>query len=129
MKVINSFACASSAYPNEVATRIDSTYNYLHLKEVFMQAISYSEARSNFAAMLDRVNDDRAPLLITRQGGKPAVLISLEDFDSLDETAYLLRNPANAKVLRSAIERLDAGQGERLTLKQLEKLDAATQSA
>jgi antitoxin YefM len=89
-----------------------------------MQAVSYSEARSNFAAMLDRVNADRAPLLITRQGGKPAVLISLEDYDSLDETAYLLRNPANAKALRSAIERLDAGEGKKLSLKELKQLSA-----
>ena len=87
-----------------------------------MQAVSYSEARSNFAAMLDRVNADRAPLLITRQGGKPAVLISLEDYDSLDETAYLLRNPANAKALRSAIERLDAGQGKKMSLQELKQL-------
>ena len=87
-----------------------------------MQAVSYSEARSNFAAMLDRVNADRAPLLITRQGGKPAVLISLEDYDSLDETAYLLRNPANAKALRSAIERLDAGQAKKMSLKELKQL-------
>ena len=87
-----------------------------------MQAVSYSEARSNFAAMLDRVNTDRAPLLITRQGGKPAVLISLEDYDSLNETAYLLRNPANAKALRSAIERLDAGEGKKLSLKELKQL-------
>ncbi len=94
-----------------------------------MQAISYTEARSNFAMMLDRVNDDRAPLLITRQGGKPAVLISLEDYDALDETAYLLRNPANANALRTAIERLDAGSGERLTLKQLEKNNQSSQSA
>lgn len=90
-----------------------------------MQAISYSEARSNFAAMLDRVNDDRAPLLITRQGGKPAVLISLDDYDALDETAYLLRNPANANALRAAIERLDAKQGKAMSLKELQKIDKA----
>ncbi len=88
-----------------------------------MQTISYSEARSKFAAMLDQVNDDRAPLLITRQGGKPAVLVSLEDYEALDETAYLLRSPANARELRSAIERLDAKKGKRLTLKELERTD------
>jgi antitoxin YefM len=92
-----------------------------------MQAISYSEARSNFAAMLDRVNDDRAPLLITRQGGKPAVLISLDDYDALDETAYLLRNPANAKALRAAMERLDAKQGQKMSLKELQKRDKTAQ--
>jgi antitoxin YefM len=85
-----------------------------------MQTISYSEARAQFAAMLDRVNQDRAPLLITRQGGKPAVLISLEDYESLDETAYLMRNPANARALRAALTRLDRGQGVSLDADQLD---------
>ena len=58
-----------------------------------MQAVTYSEARANFAAMLDKVNNDHAPVLITRQQGKPAVLMSLEDFSAWEETAYLLRSP------------------------------------
>ncbi len=93
-----------------------------------MQTISYSEARSNFAAMLDRVNNDRVPLLITRQGGKPAVLVSLDDYDALDETAYLLRNPANAKALRAAITRLDTKQGKALSSKELQKIAKTDQA-
>ena len=85
-----------------------------------MQAITYTEARSNFAAMLDKVNDDHAPLLITRQRGKAAVLISLDDYEALDETAYLTRSPANAKALRDAIKRLDRGTGMVVDPKQLE---------
>ena len=84
-----------------------------------MQAISYTEARSNFAAMLDKVNDDHAPLMITRQRGKAAVLISLDDYEALDETAYLTRNPANAKALRDAIARLDRGEGKVVTMAKL----------
>ncbi len=77
-----------------------------------MHAVNYSEARANFAAMLDKVNDDHAPVLITRQKGKPAVLISLDDYNALDETAYLLRSPENARRLRGAIERLNRGEGQ-----------------
>ena len=76
-----------------------------------MQAVTYSEARANFAAMLDKVNNDHAPVLITRQQGKPAVLMSLEDFSAWEETAYLLRSPANARRLKGAIDRLNQGQG------------------
>jgi antitoxin YefM len=74
-----------------------------------MQAVTYTEARSNFAAMLDKVNADHAPVLITRQRGKPAVLISLEDFSAWEETAYLLRSPENARRLSSAIDQLNQG--------------------
>lgn len=76
-----------------------------------MQAVTYTEARSNFAAMLDKVNVDHAPVLITRQRGAPAVLMSLEDFSAWEETSYLLRSPANASRLKDAITRLNAGQG------------------
>jgi antitoxin YefM len=76
-----------------------------------MQAVTYTEARSNFAAMLDKVNADHAPVLITRQRGKPAVLISLEDFSAWEETAYLLCSPENARKLTGAIDKLNVGQG------------------
>ena len=76
-----------------------------------MQAVTYSEARANFAAMLDKVNNDHAPVLITRQKGKPAVLMILEDFSAWEETAYLLRSPENARRLKGAIDRLNQGQG------------------
>jgi antitoxin YefM len=76
-----------------------------------MQAVTYTHARTNFAAMLDKVNDDHAPVLITRQQGKPAVLMSLEDFSAWEETAYLLRSPENARRLKRAIGRLDKGAG------------------
>ena len=63
-----------------------------------MDTMTYSYTRQNFANVMDRVNDDRAPLLITRQQGKPVVMMSLDDFNALEETAYLLRSPANAVV-------------------------------
>ena len=87
-----------------------------------MQVINYSESRANFAAMLDKVNDDHAPVLITRQKGKPAVLISLDDFNALDETAYLLRDPENAKRLCSALDELNQGGGVTRSFEELQKM-------
>ena len=78
-----------------------------------MRATSYSELRKNLSATLDRVNEDHEPVLITRDKGKPAaVLMSLEDYASFEETAYLLKSPRNAKRLRDAIAELDAGRGK-----------------
>ncbi|MEI9902565.1 MAG: type II toxin-antitoxin system prevent-host-death family antitoxin [Asticcacaulis sp.] len=77
-----------------------------------MRHITYSAFRQNLAEMLDKVNDDHAPLLITRQNGAPAVVMSLEDFSAWQETAYLRSSPKNAQRLDEAIKRLNAGLGE-----------------
>jgi antitoxin YefM len=76
-----------------------------------MQAISYSQARENLKAVIDKVIADRAPLAITRQRGEGAVLISESEWASIEETLYLLRSPANAERLLEAIKGLDAGEG------------------
>ncbi|MDZ4685051.1 MAG: type II toxin-antitoxin system prevent-host-death family antitoxin [Planctomycetaceae bacterium] len=76
-----------------------------------MDAITYSAARANLASTMDRVCNDHAPLIITRNGDQSVVMLSLEDFQALEETAYLLRNPANAKRLLSAAAQLNAGKG------------------
>jgi antitoxin YefM len=77
-----------------------------------MRSTSYSDLRKNLAAMIDRVNDDHEPVIITRDKGKPsAVLMSLEDFAAFEETRYLLRSPANADRLLTAVTQLDQGQG------------------
>ena len=77
-----------------------------------MQAISYSYARENLKAVIDKVIADRAPLAIARQRGEGAVLISESEWASIEETMYLLRSPANAERLLDAIKGLDAGGGE-----------------
>jgi antitoxin YefM len=78
-----------------------------------MRTTSYSDLRKNLAATLDRVTEDHEPVVITRDRGKPAaVLISLEDFASYEETAYLLKSPRNAERLLASIKELDAGGGK-----------------
>lgn len=78
-----------------------------------MNAMSVTELRKNLAAAIDRVTADHDYTIITREGGKPAaVLMSLEDFASWQETQYLLRSPPNAERLRKAVAELDAGGGQ-----------------
>ena len=82
-----------------------------------MRTASYSDLRKNLASMLDAVSADHEPVIITRDKGKPsAVLMSLEDFASYEETRYLLRSPANAERLLSSVAKLDRGDGVERTL-------------
>ena len=76
-----------------------------------MDAITYSAARANLASTMDRVCNDHEALIITRNGERAVVMMSLEDYNALEETAYLLRSPANAKRLLSATAQLNAGKG------------------
>ncbi|MBF6211027.1 type II toxin-antitoxin system prevent-host-death family antitoxin [Nocardia puris] len=76
-----------------------------------MRTMSYSESRARYAEVLDSVVNDREEVVITRAGHEPVVMVSLDDYESLKETAYLLRSPANARRLLSAIERLEEGGG------------------
>ncbi len=75
-----------------------------------MDTMSYTAFRNDLASVLDKVNDDHKPVLITRQNGKPAVVISLEDFQAYEETAYLMASPKNAARLNEAINQVAAGQ-------------------
>lgn len=76
-----------------------------------MNAISYTAARENLASTMDRVCADHSPVIITRNRDQSVVMLSLEDYESLEETAYLMRSPANAKRLLEGIEALESGQG------------------
>ncbi len=76
-----------------------------------MNAISYTAARENLASTMDRVCNDHTPVIITRNRDQSVVMLSLEDFESLEETAYLMRSPANAKRLLEAIHALENGKG------------------
>lgn len=76
-----------------------------------MDAITYSAARANLASVMDRVCGDHEALIITRSGERSVVMLSLEDYNALEETAYLLRSPANTRRLIAAVAELNAGQG------------------
>ena len=68
-----------------------------------MKAITYTAARESLASTMDRVCMDHDPVIITRNRDQAVVMISLEDYESLEETAYLLRSPANARRLLDSI--------------------------
>ncbi|NCD34901.1 MAG: type II toxin-antitoxin system prevent-host-death family antitoxin [Spartobacteria bacterium] len=76
-----------------------------------MKAITYTSARQNLANTMQNVCDDHDPVIITRNRDQAVVMMSLDDFEALEETAYLLRSPENAKRLRHSIEQLRAGKG------------------
>jgi antitoxin YefM len=77
-----------------------------------MKTLSYTESRARYAEVLDSVINDREEVVITRAGHEPVVIVSLADFESLRETAYLMRSPQNARRLLDAMERLEAGTGQ-----------------
>ncbi len=81
-----------------------------------MIMMSYSESRANYAAVLDMVCDDREEVVIQRRGKEPAVIVSMAEYESLKETAYLLRSPANAKRLLQSIEAAERGETKRHAL-------------
>ncbi len=76
-----------------------------------MKTMTYSESRARYAEVLNSVNDDREEVVITRAGHDPVVIVSLADYESLKETAYLLRSPANARRLLASIDELESGGG------------------
>ena len=76
-----------------------------------MRTMSYSESRARFAETLNAVVDDREEVVITRAGHDPVVMVSLDDYESLKEAAYLLRSPENARRLLASIDRLESGSG------------------
>jgi antitoxin YefM len=76
-----------------------------------MDAVNYTAARENLASVMDKVCNDHAPVVITRKRSQSVVMLSLEDYEALEETAHLLRSPANAKRLLEAINALESGKG------------------
>ena len=81
-----------------------------------MDTVTYTTVRANLASAMDKVCNDHEPLIITRNGEQSVVMLSHEDFKALEETAYLLRTPANAKRLLAATAQLNAGKGAERTL-------------
>ena len=77
-----------------------------------MATITYSAARTNLASTMKKVCDNHEPVIITRQKEESVVMLSLEDFRALEETAYLLRVPKNARRLLESIAELERGGGK-----------------
>jgi len=77
-----------------------------------MRVITYTSARNNLASTMKQVCDDHDPIIVTRKNNEAVILMSLEDYESLNETAYLMQNPKNAKRLIDSIEELKAGAGK-----------------
>lgn len=76
-----------------------------------MNAVTYSQARRDLAKTMDKVCDDHSPIIITRKSQRSVVMISLEDYQALEETAYLLRSPKNARRLLESIAELESTGG------------------
>ena len=76
-----------------------------------MDTITYTSARGNLAQTMKKVCDDHSPVIITRKKAQPVIMMSLEDFEALEETAYLLRSPKNARRLLKSIDELERGKG------------------
>ncbi len=76
-----------------------------------MDAISYTAVRANLSKTMEKVCNDHAPIIITRKRESPVVMLSLEDYQAMEETTYLLRSPANARNLLESIAALEEGKG------------------
>lgn len=88
-----------------------------------MDAITYTQARNNFSFTMDKVCSDHAPIIITRQNSAPVVMISLEDYNAIEETLYLMRSPKNYSRLLKSIENVKKDRTKAKTL--IEDSDAA----
>ncbi len=86
-----------------------------------MRTLSSTELRANLSSVMDQVNDDHTPVIVTRARGKPVVMVSLEDWASMDETTYLLSSPANRRELLASIAE---GRAGKVVVKTMEELRA-----
>jgi len=84
-----------------------------------MKALTYTAARENLADTMQQVCENHDPVVITRRRDQAVVMMALEDFEALEETAYLLRSPRNARRLREAVEELRAVKGKERKLPEI----------
>ena len=76
-----------------------------------MRSKTYTEAREKLSDIIEKVCEDHDPLIITKRRDKAVVMISLEDYESMEETAYLLKSPRNVQRLLESIKELEEGKG------------------
>ena len=93
-------------------------YSFLYMRfgTTPMDAITYTKARANLAQTINSVCENHEPVIITKKNDHSVVMLSLEDYQALEETSYLLRNPKNARRLLDSVNELDAGGGTERTL-------------
>ncbi|HEX8418223.1 MAG TPA: type II toxin-antitoxin system prevent-host-death family antitoxin [Methylobacterium sp.] len=91
-------------------------YVYLYTGRSDLTQVGFTELRNNLATHFDRVESDRAELVVTRQNHEDLVILPLAELESLRETLHLLGTPANAKRLLESVAQLDAGRGIERTL-------------
>lgn len=77
-----------------------------------MDVLTYTDARANLKGVMDRVVEDRTQVIVTRQKSEAVVMMSLADWNAMEETMHLLSTPSNASRLRESIEQLEAGHGK-----------------
>lgn len=90
-------------------------YMYI-IGDFSMKAISYTAVRSSLAKTMENICDDHEPVVITRKNERSVVMLSLEDYEALEETSYLLRSPKNMKRLIESISQLEKGEGSKREL-------------
>jgi antitoxin YefM len=77
-----------------------------------MNILSYSETRERLKEVMDKVVADRQPVIVSRQKAEAVVMVSLADWNAIEETLHLVSSPANAARLKAAVKELDAGKGK-----------------
>ena len=90
-----------------------------------MKTLSSTDLRATLSAVMDHINGDHEPVIVTRAKGRPVVMVSLEDWASMDETTYLLASPANKAALLQSISEMEAGLGIPKTMAELEEMAKA----
>jgi antitoxin YefM len=120
LPVVANFESAPMIRLERQSERSLTIHGYGQYPVQVMKSITYTAARENLATTINRVCEDNAPVVITRNRDQAVVMLSLAEYESLQETAHLLRSPANAKRLLKSIESLERGKGFRKKLK-LEK--------
>jgi antitoxin YefM len=98
---------------NTLPSAASIMYSFLYISggTIPMDAITYTKARANLAQTIDSVCENHEPVIITKKNDRSVVMLSLEDFQALEETSYLLRNPKNARRLLDSVNELDSGGG------------------
>lgn len=95
-------------------------------KDIAMEVVSRTDARSNLDALMTKVCENHDIAIITRKGKPSVVMMSLEEYESWQETAYLMSTPANARHLLDGIAQLDAGKGEAMDTQHSSTLGGST---